>query len=340
MATGASEEGQGRRQVTHREVKGIVNARMKGGCQEYKVRFHGCTTADDAWVTVDAIDPSHVADYRKARAASAASAAAATAAATAAPAATRMMPSPPKRPRGASNPGSAAAAKRARGGPGVCSVQAQQRASAATTETTTPTKGYVGFYKTRVLNADPRYKCFNNLHPAPFVIPAGGLAEQLNPAAVGAQFQGVENAFQLLKFAPEVLRLEDVALFARSSGAVAFYLGSSKAGPQTLNMQYRNPALQARMREFKARRLGVRPGWDDVHSVPLMKELLQLKFRQNLRLRSLLLETGGLPIVERSPTDAKWGDAHQHQHALGQGRNLLGKLLVEVRGMFKAQASG
>ena len=46
--------------MTHREVKGIVNARVRGGCQEYKVRFVGATAADDAWVAVDAVGPDHV----------------------------------------------------------------------------------------------------------------------------------------------------------------------------------------------------------------------------------------------------------------------------------------
>ena len=33
---------------------------------------------------------------------------------------------------------------------------------------------------------------------------------------------------------------------------------------------------------------------------------------------------------------AKWGDANQHRAALGPGKNLLGKLLVEVREEMKA----
>ena len=33
---------------------------------------------------------------------------------------------------------------------------------------------------------------------------------------------------------------------------------------------------------------------------------------------------------------AKWGDANQHRAALGPGKNLLGKLLVEVREEIKA----
>jgi hypothetical protein len=45
-----------------RVVKGIVNARVRGSYQEYKVRFAGCTKADDAWVPADfeGIEPAQV----------------------------------------------------------------------------------------------------------------------------------------------------------------------------------------------------------------------------------------------------------------------------------------
>ncbi len=160
---------------------------------------------------------------------------------------------------------------------------------------------YIGFYKSAVPNADKAYRRFNNLDRAPFTVPAGGVAARLNPAVVGVQFEGVENAFHLQKLSPQLLAPGDVSLFANSTGAVAFYLGSSNASSMTLNMQ-KNPTLKQQMRDFKARRLSVRQGWD-ADSPRLMKELLELKFTQNPRLKALLLSTGSLPIVERSPTD-------------------------------------
>jgi hypothetical protein len=57
MATAASEEAESQ---VPRAVRGIVNARVRDGCQEYKVRFVGNTKADDAWVTVDAVQPGQV----------------------------------------------------------------------------------------------------------------------------------------------------------------------------------------------------------------------------------------------------------------------------------------
>ena len=191
--------------------------------------------------------------------------------------------------------------------------------------------GYVGFYKTKVPNAEKKYKPFNNLERSPFTIPSGSYASQLNPAVTGVRFEGVENAFQLLKFPPEMLQEGDVAMFARSSGAVAFYLGSIKASSFTANMQ-KDQQLKDKMLAFRARQLPMRPGWDtDDVKIRLMKELVSLKFKQNPRLKALLLSTGSLPIVERSPTDGVWGDANKKKPELGPGRNLLGKLLVEVR---------
>lgn len=90
--------------------------------------------------------------------------------------------------------------------------------------------------------------------------------------------------------------------------------------------------LKNQMLAFRARRLPMRPGWDtDDVKIRLMKELVTLKFKQNPRLKALLLSTGSVPVVERSPTDGVWGDANKKKPELGTGRNLLSKLLVEVR---------
>lgn len=293
-----------------RVMQGILNEREADGQTQYKVRFKGLGKEDDAWVSASEVGTKQVSNFQLRKA---------------------------KKGGEGLIPVKTITKEKKREAAPAAAQGAQQAALAAATAP--PVRNsYIGFYKSKVVNADPAYKRFNNLDRAPFTISAGGIAAQLNPAVAGVQFDGVENAFQFLKFLPEDLAEpeEDLALFAQHSGAVAFYLGSANAGPMTLNMQ-KDPALKALMRGFKVRRLSVRPGWD-ADSVPLMKELLQLKFGQNSRLKSLLLKTGSLKIVERSPTDAKWGDANQHKHALGPGQNLLGKLLEEVREEFKAQA--
>lgn len=58
----------------------------------------------------------------------------------------------------------------------------------------------------------------------------------------------------------------------------------------------------------------------------VMLEVLRLKFEQNQGARLTLLQTGSDVIVEDSPTDYYWGCG-----ADGSGKNMLGKLLEQVR---------
>lgn len=74
----------------------------------------------------------------------------------------------------------------------------------------------------------------------------------------------------------------------------------------------------------------MRADWD-VLKVGVMEEFMTYKYTQNKKLKTLLLSTGSKLIVERSPTDAVWGDGNQHKPELGPGTNLAGQLLVKIR---------
>lgn len=62
-----------------------------------------------------------------------------------------------------------------------------------------------------------------------------------------------------------------------------------------------------------------------------------LKFSQNEKLKSKLLETNGKYLVEASPNDAIWGigiapdDPRRFNKARWRGQNLLGKILTQLR---------
>jgi ribA/ribD-fused uncharacterized protein len=68
-----------------------------------------------------------------------------------------------------------------------------------------------------------------------------------------------------------------------------------------------------------------RPDW---HAVKLgvMRKVLAAKFRQDEDLRKSLCGTGNAQLVEASPKDAFWGYGPD-----GKGKNMLGKLLMELR---------
>ena len=66
--------------------------------------------------------------------------------------------------------------------------------------------------------------------------------------------------------------------------------------------------------------LQIREDWE-THKLVAMKAGLMAKFTQNIRLKTLLIETGDRPIIEDSPRDPYWGRPGNH----------LGHMLMEVR---------
>ncbi len=79
------------------------------------------------------------------------------------------------------------------------------------------------------------------------------------------------------------------------------------------------------------RKVQLRGDWESI-KLSLMKELLSLKFQSHPELRALLLETGDAELIEGNTwNDRFWGVCR------GQGKNHLGKLLMEIRDELKMQ---
>lgn len=78
----------------------------------------------------------------------------------------------------------------------------------------------------------------------------------------------------------------------------------------------------------------VSPDWSKV-KFERMKNVLRAKFTQHLNLKELLLSTGDRRLVESATVDNAvnrlWGEVN------GVGKNMLGKLLMEIRGELRAQ---
>jgi ribA/ribD-fused uncharacterized protein len=89
-------------------------------------------------------------------------------------------------------------------------------------------------------------------------------------------------------------------------------------------------------RPGEAKRLGrqvaLRPGWDDLR-VEVMRELLARKFAVGSKLAEWLLATEDAALVEGNT----WGDRFLGV-CRGQGRNQLGRLLVE-RAQLRREAT-
>ena len=79
----------------------------------------------------------------------------------------------------------------------------------------------------------------------------------------------------------------------------------------------------------------------DVVCYDFMVDVCYAKFRQNENCREVLLSTGRKTLVEGSPYDKIWGvglhwaSEEILDEANWQGKNLLGKALMEVREMLK-----
>lgn len=80
----------------------------------------------------------------------------------------------------------------------------------------------------------------------------------------------------------------------------------------------------------------VAPGWS-TSKFNRMRDVLRAKFTQHADLRELLLSTGDARLVESATIDNEvnrtWGEVN------GVGRNMLGKLLMEIREELRERRS-
>lgn len=84
-----------------------------------------------------------------------------------------------------------------------------------------------------------------------------------------------------------------------------------------------SPMVAARMGRSRAH--PIRPDWEAVKD-DVMRRAVRAKVEQHEDVRRALAETGAAEIVEHTPRDAYWGDGPD-----GAGRNMLGRILMELR---------
>ena len=78
------------------------------------------------------------------------------------------------------------------------------------------------------------------------------------------------------------------------------------------------------------RRRPLRRDWESVKD-DVMREAVRAKFTQHDDLKATLLQTGDALLVEHTANDAYWGDGGD-----GRGKNMLGRILIEVRAELRA----
>ncbi|GBE94389.1 NADAR family protein [Nostoc cycadae] len=90
----------------------------------------------------------------------------------------------------------------------------------------------------------------------------------------------------------------------------------------------KTPKEAAKMGRERSRPL--RQDWEQVKD-DIMKKAVLCKFETHLDIQEILLNTGNTEIVENSPIDYYWGCG-----ADGSGKNMLGIILMEVRGILRS----
>ncbi len=76
----------------------------------------------------------------------------------------------------------------------------------------------------------------------------------------------------------------------------------------------------------------VTPGWKEFRRERMAK-VLGAKFEQNEDLKTKLLATGKAILIEDSKSDGYWGIGRN-----GKGKNMLGKLLMHLRGVLQEES--
>ena len=85
----------------------------------------------------------------------------------------------------------------------------------------------------------------------------------------------------------------------------------------------KTPSIAARLGRSRTHK--IRVDWDS-SKVQVMREAVTAKFKQHQDLQDLLLSTGTAKLVEDTTEDDYWGIGSD-----GRGKNMLGKILMEVR---------
>ena len=183
-------------------------------------------------------------------------------------------------------------------------VEAAAERAAERRESAGENEGAMRFYKSWDVNG-----ALSNFSPHPIDAPLvwGGREDD---DAKTAEWPTVEHFYQAQKFGgvddPAATSAME-AIRAASSPEEAARIGRT--------LQRTNPSL-------------IRPDWDECKE-RVMRAALRAKLTRHAAPRNLLLgsRAAGQSVIEDSPTDAVWGVGRD-----GTGGNLLGRLLMELRG--------
>lgn len=102
-----------------------------------------------------------------------------------------------------------------------------------------------------------------------------------------------------------------------------------------------SPIIQEQIRVYRTpkeakmigRKITLRPDWESI-KIDVMRKALNVKY-QIPKFRELLISTGSRDIYEDAPWDQFWGTGSLRKTE--PGKNMLGKLLMEIRGEISGE---
>lgn len=95
--------------------------------------------------------------------------------------------------------------------------------------------------------------------------------------------------------------------------------------------QASSPMVAARL--GRSRKVPLRPDWEQIKD-DVMRKAVRSKVLQHDDVREALLSTGNKMIIEKTTKDYYWGCGEK-----GTGKNMLGKILQEIREEIKPKFS-
>jgi ribA/ribD-fused uncharacterized protein len=142
----------------------------------------------------------------------------------------------------------------------------------------------------------------------------------------GKIYPSSEHLYQAMKFMKDPnnkksMEYSDI-IRQQSTANKAFILAGQKTGGGYKWRLDLNPIIK------KYQDVKIRDDWEQ-NKVKIMKDILMIKF-SDTKLKKLLLDTQNKIIIENSPRDDFWGIGKKKE-----GKNMLGKLLMEVRENLK-----
>ncbi len=86
------------------------------------------------------------------------------------------------------------------------------------------------------------------------------------------------------------------------------------------------------IQQYKSKGVKIREDWDNVKN-NVMRVAVYNKFATNPKLKNILISTSPKRLAEHTHRDDYWGDNHpkNNPNVSGDGKNMLGKILEEVR---------